>query len=148
MAARVALEPGWQMGEGQREGFQHYVQTVLAQTREILLTADAFEAERRTQPNGEGSAQRAATIWATTIGVSLERYASELIGGQQSARAPAPVLSGGLATSQGINEEALLLTDAAKGAYDRLTARAMRLMGLVSTLPAWRDHQFDNGIAK
>jgi multidrug resistance protein MdtO len=147
-AARVALEPGWQMGEGQREGFQHYVQTVLAQTREILLTADAFEAERRTQPNGEGSAQRAATIWATTIGVSLERYASELIGGQQSARAPAPVLSGGPATSQGINEEALLLTDAAKGAYDRLTARAMRLMGLVSTLPAWRDHQFDNGIAK
>ncbi|MGF6483894.1 FUSC family protein [Paraburkholderia sp. JPY419] len=139
MAARVALEPGWQMGEGQREGFQHHVQTVLAQTREILLAAGAFEAERRSQPNGEGSAQRAAAIWATTVAVSLEGYASNLTGGQQSVHAPAPVFS---------DEEALLLTDAAKRAYDRLTTRATRLMGLVSTLPAWRDHQFlDNGIA-
>ncbi|EEA02306.1 membrane protein-like protein [Burkholderia sp. H160] len=139
MAARVALEPGWQMGEGQREGFQHHIQTVLAQTREILLAAGAFEAERRSQPNGEGSAQRAAAIWATTVGVSLEGYASNLTGGQQSVHAPAPVFS---------DEEALLFTDAAKGAYDRLTTRATRLMGLVSTLPAWRYHQFDNGIVR
>jgi multidrug resistance protein MdtO len=148
MAARVALEPGWQMGEGQREGFQHYVQTMLAQTREILLAVDAFEAERRAQPNGAGSGQRAATIWATTAGVSLEGYASELTGCPQTVHAPVPVLSDGLATSQGIDEEALLRTDAAKAAYDRLTVRATRLMRLVSTLPAWRDHQFDNGIIK
>ena len=147
MAARVALEPGWQMGEGQREGFQHHVQTMLAQIREVLLAADAFEAERRAQPPGEGSAQRAAAIWATTAGISLERYASELTGRPQPVRARAAVLSDQFATNHGIDEEALR-TDAARAAYDRLTFRATRLMGLLSTLPAWRDHQFDIGIVE
>ncbi|CAM2168299.1 multidrug resistance protein MdtO [Paraburkholderia sacchari] len=145
MAARGALEPGWQMGEGQQEGFQHRVQTMLAQTREILLAADAFEAERRAQPVGEGGAQRAATIWATTAGASLEEYASELTGRLQAVREPGPVLSDRLATSAGIDAQPLR-ADAGKGAYARLSEQARHLMGLVSSLPDWRVHPADSEV--
>lgn len=145
MAARVALEPGWQMGEGQREHFQHYVQTMLAQTREILLAADAFDAERRAQPVGEIHAHRAAAIWAETASVSLEAYASNLTVHPGAVRARAPVPPDLLAAASGIDQEASLIV-VANGAYERLTARARRLMGLVSTLPSWPVHQVDSGI--
>ena len=143
MAARVALEPGWQMGEGQQEGFQHCVQTMLAQTREVLLAADAFEAERRAQPVDEGSAQRAATIWAMTAGASIEEYASELTGRPQAVREDVSVYSDPFAASPDIDAQ-ILGTYAGKGAYTRLNVQARRLMGLVSTLPTWRVHQADS----
>ncbi|MEX3936393.1 FUSC family protein [Paraburkholderia phymatum] len=144
MAARVALEPGWQMGEGQHEGFQHYVQTILAQTREIFLAADAFDAERRAQPIGDSRAHGAAMTGAETAGALLEGYASDLTDRPEAVRAPAPVPPDLLATDLGIDHEGPL-TDAARRAYQRLTVRATRLIGQVQTLPSWRVHQADTG---
>jgi multidrug resistance protein MdtO len=145
MAARVALEPGWQMGEGQHEGFQHYVQTMLAQTREILLAADAFDVERCAQPTGDNRAHSAAKIWEETAGVSLERYASDLTEGPEAMRTPAPVFPDLLATDSGIDQETSG-TDPVKRAYERLTVRARRLIAQVSTLPSWSAHQVDTEI--
>ncbi|MEM5383357.1 hypothetical protein VSR68_07100 [Paraburkholderia phymatum] len=145
MAARVALEPGWQMGEGQQENFQHYVQTMLAQTREILLAADAFDAERRAQPIGERRANRAAEQCAAAAAVSLEGYASDLTEHPEAVRAPAHVPPDVLATDASIDQEEPR-TDAAKAAYERLIVCAERLLGQVSTLPSWSVHQADMGI--
>jgi multidrug resistance protein MdtO len=142
MAARVALEPTWQLGEGQQEVFQLYVQTMLAQLREILLAADAFDAESRAQPEGE---HRAAAIWAHTAGVALESYASDLTEHPEAVRAPAPVLPDWLA-AHGSSDSEAPSTDAAKAAYKRLTARASRLIEQVSTLPAWNAASADAGI--
>jgi len=147
MAARVALEPGWQMGEGQQEGFQHYVQTLLAQTREILLATDAFESERRAQPTGESHTHRAATIWAETAGASLEGYASDLTEHPQAVHALAPVPPDLLATGSSSDQEASQAV-AAHGAHERLAMRARRLIELVSTLPSWRVHQANFGIVE
>jgi multidrug resistance protein MdtO len=148
MAARVALEPGWQLGEGQQEVFQLHVQTMLAQLREILLAVDAFDAESRAQPIEEHRAHRAATMWGETAGVSLEAYASDLTEHPEAVRAPAPVPPDWLATNSHIDTGDLAepSADAAKDAYVRLIARAMRLIEKVSTLPAWSVTSADIGI--
>ncbi|MGU7775129.1 FUSC family protein [Burkholderia sp. MR1-5-21] len=144
MAARVALEPSWQLGEGQQEVFQLHVQTMLAQLRGILLAADAFDAESRAQPTGEHRAHRVATIWGDTAGASLEGYASDLTEHPEAVRAPAPVPHDWIATCSSIDWEAQG-TDAAEGAYERLIVRAMRLSEQVSTLPAWSVTSADIG---
>ncbi|HUL65752.1 MAG TPA: FUSC family protein, partial [Burkholderiaceae bacterium] len=136
MAARVALEPSWQMGEGQQEEFQIYVQTMLAQTREILLAADAFGAERRAQPVLDLKAQLAATTLAETASVSLEGYAHELIERPEAVRAPAPASVDALATRWGL-EHGELHPEAARRAYERMLMRARSLLDQVSTLPGW-----------
>ncbi|PMS33973.1 multidrug resistance protein MdtO [Trinickia symbiotica] len=136
MAARVALEPTWQLGEGQQEVFQLYVQTMLAQLREILLAVEIFDAEIRAQPVGERRARRSALIWAETAGVSLEAYASDLIERPQAVRAPAPVAFDLLATNRSV-DSGESSTDAAKGASESLVVCARRLIEQVSTLPAW-----------
>jgi multidrug resistance protein MdtO len=140
MAARVALEPGWQLGEGQQEVLQFYVQTMLAQLRGILLAVDAFDAESHAQPMQAHRGQRAAAVWAHTAGVALEGYASDLTGNPETVRAPAPVIPDWLALPWSINagdDSEQSSTDAAKEAYERLTTRAMRLIEMISTLPAW-----------
>ncbi|WP_321932084.1 FUSC family protein [Paraburkholderia guartelaensis] len=147
MAARVALEPGWQMGEGQQEDFQCYVQTMLAQIREILLAADAFEAERRAQPIGESRADRDAMIWAETASVSLEGYASDLTEYPEAVDASDPVYPDLLATGSSIYQEESLTVEA-KRAYERLTVNARLLIALVSTLPSRRVHLVDIGLSE
>lgn len=136
MAARVALEPGWQLSEGQQEAFQIYVQTMLAQTREILLAADAFGAERRAQPVIEPRAHLAATTLAEVASVSLESYAHELSERPETVRAPAPASVEALAARWGV-EHAELRPEAARRAYERLLTRASNLFDQVSTLPGW-----------
>jgi multidrug resistance protein MdtO len=151
MAACVALEPGWQLGEGQQEVFQLYVQTILAQLRGILLAVDAFDAESRAQPMGAHHAHRASAIWAHTAGVALEGYASDLTDHPEAVRAPAPVIPDWLAphssTESGAESETSS-TNAAKAAYERLIERARRLIEQVSTLPAWRVTSADIGIVE
>jgi multidrug resistance protein MdtO len=142
MAARVALEPSWQLGEGQQEVFQFYVQTMLAQLRGILLAVDAFDAESRVQPMG---AQRAAAIWAHTAAVSLEGYASDLTEHPEAVRAPASAIPDWLAPPSSVDSGASG-TEAANHAYERLIAHAQRLIELVSTLPAWSVESADIGI--
>lgn len=136
MAARVALEPGWQLGEGQQEAFQFHVQTMLAQLRGIFLAADAFDAESRAQPSGARDASRIATMWGDTAGTSLERYASDLTEHPEAVRAPAPVPYDWTAADSSIDSGAPGTNEEA-GAYERLVVRAMRLSEQVSTLPAW-----------
>jgi multidrug resistance protein MdtO len=136
MAARVALEPGWQLSEGQHEEFQIHVQTMLAQTREILLAADAFDAERWAQPVQASEAQRAAAMFGETAGASLEGYALDLTERPEAVRAPAPVPPDSPATSWS-TAQAASRTEASQRAYERLTARAKHLMEQVSTLPGW-----------
>ena len=136
MAARVALEPGWQLSEGQQEEFQIHVQTMLAQTREILLAADAFDAERWAQPVQASDAQRAAAMFGETAGAALEGYALDLTERPEAVRAPVPVSPDSPATSWNTAQTASR-TETSQGAYERLIARAKHLIEQVSTLPGW-----------
>ncbi|REG52137.1 multidrug resistance protein MdtO [Paraburkholderia sp. BL6669N2] len=136
MAARVALEPGWQLSEGQQEEFQIHVQTMLAQTREILLAAHAFDAERRAQPVKAPGADRAAAIFGERAGASLECYALDLTERPEAVRAPTPVPPDSPATSWRV-DQAASRTETAQVAYERLIVRAKHLIEQVSTLPGW-----------
>ena len=136
MAARVALEPGWQLREAQQERFQIHVQTMLAQTREILLAAHAFAAERRAQPAGAHGARHAAEIFGQTAGASLEGYALDLTQRPQAVRAPAGVPADFLAIPPDVDQPGSQ-TEAGQRAYGRLLARARHLIVQVSTLPGW-----------
>ena len=87
MAARVALEPGWQWGEGQNESFTQEVQTTIAQTREVLLAADAAHMELQSgaasgrDPNANRTALAAAAD-------ALTRYADALANAPLEIRQP------------------------------------------------------------
>jgi len=77
MAARVALEPGWQWGEGQHELFHLHMQTVLAQLREVLSATDAVAMQLRLPVLAEQRLHELARAvrWASS---ALERAAAEL----------------------------------------------------------------------
>ena len=124
MAARVALEPGWEFGEAQHEAFQIHMQAVLAQTREILLASVAFEAERRALPEQPPEGPHIATRFAETTAASLEAYADDLTARPESVRTPALVLPAGSLPT-------------ASDAQARVVARAAKLAQQVSTLPQW-----------
>jgi len=134
-AARVALEPGWQMGNTQEESFTVHVQTMLAQTREILLATDAFDAERRAQSQPVQVAH-AVTELRDAVGVTLDRYASDLIERPLAVCAPA-CHSLDARVARWPAEAAALSTDAERLASGRMLIRARSLMHQVSTLPAW-----------
>ncbi|GAB7524045.1 FUSC family protein [Paraburkholderia sp. 2C] len=94
IAARVALEPTWQIGEGQHEDFTIRMQALLAQIREIVAAAIAFEAEvetvertSRTAAASDGLQQALATL--------LDTYADRLTNAARPVQAsPAPSLAG------------------------------------------------------
>ncbi|CAN0627294.1 multidrug resistance protein MdtO [Burkholderia multivorans] len=144
MAARVALEPGWQMGEGQPERFTVHAQTILAQTREILLATDAFDAERRAQPAPK-SVGPVAMAWRDSIGAALDGYADDLREHPDAVRAPTPAspdaIVAGLAPVM-----PTFPTDAARSAYERLHTRARQLTYRVSTLPEWHGESADTSL--
>ncbi|MGU7772928.1 FUSC family protein [Burkholderia sp. MR1-5-21] len=71
MSARVALEPGWQMAEGQPEGLTLRMQTLLAQIREVLLAIDAYGAERRSLSLPMPT-ETAATAFQADLAASLD----------------------------------------------------------------------------
>ncbi|MCP3725139.1 FUSC family protein [Paraburkholderia sp. CNPSo 3272] len=133
MAARVALEPGWQFGEAQHEAFQVHMQAVLAQTREILLASVAFEAERRALPELPPEGPRNATRFAETTAASLEAYADDLTARPESVRTP--TLAPPSAAKEPTATEATL--QATSDAQARVVARAAKLAEQVSTLPHW-----------
>ncbi|MGF6446547.1 FUSC family protein [Paraburkholderia youngii] len=134
VAARVAVEPGWRMAEGQSEGFTMHVQTMLAQTREILLAVDALEAERRAQAR-EGVAPE-ASAWREAVGASLDAYAVDLTEHAHAVRSPAAVSLDALVTQLAPNA-AQSPSDTARLAHQRLLDRARNLAYQVSRLPAW-----------
>ena len=136
MAARVALEPGWQLTEGQQEGFQIHVQTMLAQTREILLAADAFDAEWRAQSGSERGVGMVGALFAESAGASLDMYAHDLTERPEAVLAPAPVSLDPQLAALAPDQPAPQL-QAGHGASGRLIARAKHLIAQVSTLPGW-----------
>jgi multidrug resistance protein MdtO len=139
MAARVALEPGWQMGEGQNEGFMLSIQSLLARIREILLAADALGAERRSLRLG-ARAESAAVAFQSALAASLDGYARDLA--EHPAAIAAPRLVALDALSAGCRDDLLEPpNDARQAACDRLLAAARKLADDISGLPAWMpDH--------
>ncbi|CAB3807481.1 Multidrug resistance protein MdtO [Paraburkholderia ultramafica] len=135
MSARVALEPGWQWGEGQQEALTLRIQTMLAQAREILLAADAFDAERHALRIPEGTEAAVAALKDALAG-SLDDYASNLSDHPQAVRSPSAVSLNALIDRRA-SDVARLRDDAARAAYDRLLVRARNLANEVSSLPGW-----------
>jgi multidrug resistance protein MdtO len=93
MLARVALEPDWREGETARVTL--LAQTVLAQSRSILLASDAFHIEanfdaRRTNVSGAGLRQVCGAL-QRNLAESLERYAQQLSGEPPLAVPPLPL---------------------------------------------------------
>jgi len=145
MAALVALEPGWHLGEAQQEEFQLHVQTMLAQLREILLATDAFDAERRALTTTESTARRAAERAGEVACELLNNYAHELTACPEAVRAPSPVLPDSLAVTRAA-DEAESTVPASGDAYALVVVRARTLIERISTLPGWSVTSADTGI--
>ena len=93
MLARVALEPDWREGETARVTL--LAQTVLAQSRSILLASDAFYDQamfdaRRAGASGAG-VREACGLLQRNLSESLERYAQQLSGEPPLAAPPVPL---------------------------------------------------------
>jgi len=138
VSARVALEPGWQLGEGDHEEFTLRVQTLLAQAREILLAADAFNIELSDLPGRFPAAIRAAALAVQRqTAASLELYARGLTDHPQVATPPPRISLHELTTQCAADAAAHLLPDPQIAAEHRLLARARVLINEVASLPAW-----------
>ncbi|WP_041492534.1 multidrug efflux transporter permease subunit MdtO [Burkholderia lata] len=135
MSARVALEPGWQMADGEQESLTLRMQTLLARVREILLATDAFGAERNAQKLPGGIATATTAFQAELAGL-LDGYASALAERPLTINAP-PCASLAALSDCCAAELSTLPTDALRAAYDRLLTRASNLAVQVAGLPAW-----------
>ena len=115
------------------------MQTVLAQTREILLAAVAFEAERRALPMQPHDGLRTATQFAETSAAALESYADDLTGRPEAVRTPTLVLAAAIAQARSANETTPKVAPlpALSDARARVVARAAILAEQISTLPHW-----------
>ena len=135
MSARVALEPGWQMADGEHEGLTLRVQTLLAHTREILLATDAFGAERDAQHLPAEVAVATAAFQAELAG-ALGSYADALVEHPLTIDAP-PRVSIATLSERCTEDLSARRGDASQTAYDRLLTRAGDLAGQIAGLPAW-----------
>ncbi|MEX3985494.1 FUSC family protein [Paraburkholderia sp. EG287A] len=139
MAARVALEPGWQMAEGQPEGLTLRMQSLLARVREILLATDAFGAERRSLSSSAGTAAE-ATAFQAELAALLDGYARELSEHPLTANAPPTAALEALSACCRA-DLSTQPTDLQHAAYTRLLATARNLADQISGLPAWAPEQ-------
>jgi multidrug resistance protein MdtO len=120
MLARVALEPDWREGETAR--ITLLTQTVLAQSRSILLATNAFHDEatfgaRRTGPSA-AVLMKASGALQRDLGASLEQYAQQLSSEPPVATPPVPLdltkLASAAADEEGGERIATLLAWAAR----------------------------------
>jgi multidrug resistance protein MdtO len=120
--SRVALEPDWQ--EVEQAQLTLRAQTVLAQGREIMLSADALRNTLVAQA-GSSSPQTAGAVRSVQeqAAVELNRYADELAASLPDTRAPRRI---------GIAVQAVEPADGA------LIAAAEELSRQVAGLPEWR----------
>jgi multidrug resistance protein MdtO len=114
MAARVALEPGWQWGEGQQETFNLHMQRIIAQTHELLLASQAIELQLRLPGRATADTGEIA-LAARGASNALERYATAMADDPVHVEAPAS-------------------TAPVPG---HATPAARRLWQAVASLPAW-----------
>lgn len=93
MLARVALEPDWREGETTRVTL--LAQTVLGQSRSILLASNAFYVESMFDARGDdesgASLRKACDALQRNLGESLERYARQLSDEPPVAMPPVPL---------------------------------------------------------
>jgi multidrug resistance protein MdtO len=134
IAARVALEPTWQIAEGQQEAFTIHIQALLAQIREIVAAAVAFEAEfHPVDPASRTAAATAALQQA--LATSIDAYARDLAISYRSVHAPvAPRLDDFAAACAADIAEAA--SDSTRSVHARVLSAAQTLAARVSGLPA------------
>jgi multidrug resistance protein MdtO len=125
--ARVALEPSWQ--EAEHAQWTLRAQTVLAQTREIMLAGDALRSTLVAQA-GASNSQTVDAVRSTQeqARVELNRYADELAASPPDARAP---------------RRSEIAAQAVEAADRPLIAAADELSRQVAGLPDWRDEVQD-----
>ncbi|MGL4668026.1 MAG: FUSC family protein, partial [Saezia sp.] len=88
--ARVALEPSWQQSTGEHELQNYALQTILAQSREILLAINTFRSELNTQDLPINIFNEAIHI-QQQVANALSKYANNLAQDPMRLKAPAPI---------------------------------------------------------
>lgn len=139
MAARVALEPGWQVAEGQQEGLTLRMQSLLARAREILLATDAFGAERRALRWPARTDAEAAALQAE-LATLLEGYASALSEHPLAIHAPPRIALDALSACCRADLSGQS-AEVRQAACERLLTTARHLASQISGLPAWTPEQ-------
>ncbi|CAE6747340.1 FUSC family protein [Paraburkholderia aspalathi] len=91
--ARVALEPDWREGETSR--ITLLSQTVLAQSRAMLVALEAFHHEAMINASA-GAPMERAEKFQSDVADALERYASQLVAEPSAAMTPTRLDSSGL----------------------------------------------------
>jgi multidrug resistance protein MdtO len=134
MLARVALEPSWQ--EGPHAPLTVLAQTVLAQSREIMLAGNGLHnALGVRDPRVRDGAYDAARAVQQQAAADLVRYADELASEPPAARAPRPAALdaleqyGALDVAAGVTPE--------ESPHAPLLAGARNLARELSGLPDW-----------
>ncbi|CAB3725605.1 Multidrug resistance protein MdtO [Paraburkholderia sediminicola] len=126
--ARVALEPDWREGETTR--ITLLSQTVLAQSRAMLVALAAFHHEAMINASAGAQMERAAKF-QSDVADALERYASQLAAERPAAMTPARLDPSGLRT-------ALPPAGAAETSGGQTLERlAQRIDAALAGLPRW-----------
>ena len=126
--ARVALEPDWREGETSR--ITLLSQTVLAQSRAMLVALEAFHHEAMINASASAPLERAAKF-QSDVADALERYASQLAAEPSAAMTPARLDPSGL-------RAALPPAGAAETASGQTLERlAQRIDAALAGLPRW-----------
>ncbi|AXL51108.1 multidrug efflux system protein MdtO [Paraburkholderia caffeinilytica] len=137
--ARVALEPDWREGETTR--ITLLSQTVLAQSRALLVAIEAFHHEAMTGASAGAPMEQAGKFQSDVAGV-LERYASQLAAEPPAATTPAPLDPGGLRATPTARAAGMAPGIADKEALDRL---AQRIAAALAGLPRWSEDERASG---
>jgi multidrug resistance protein MdtO len=126
MLARVALEPDWREGETAR--ITLLSQTVLAQSRAMLVALEAFHDEAMSDASAGASLERAGRFQAD-VADAIERYATQLAAEPPAATTPAPLDPGGL--------RATPARATSVAAMQGLEPHARRIDAALAGLPRW-----------
>jgi len=124
--ARVSLEPDWREGETAR--ITLLSQTVLAQSRAMLIAIEAFHHEAMTGASA-GASMEPAAKFQSDVADALERYASQLAAEPPAASTPAPLDPSGL--------RAAPAGAAGAASEEALERRAQRIDAALAGLPRW-----------
>jgi multidrug resistance protein MdtO len=137
--ARVALEPDWREGETAR--ITLLSQTVLAQSRGMLMAIEAFHHEAMTGASA-GVSMEGVAKFQSDVADALEGYASQLAAEPPAAATPAPLDPSGLRVAPaGAAEVAAGVAD--KQALER---HAQRIDAALAGLPRWSTGERASGV--
>src|SRR5471032_785482 len=125
--ARVALEPDWREGETTR--ITLLSQTVLAQSRSMLVALEAFHHEAMINASVRAPMERAAKF-QSDVADALERYASQLAANPPAAMTPARLDPSGLRTVPAG-------AAGSRASAETLEGLALRIDTALAGLPRW-----------